>query len=102
MTVHTIWLRRIHKWVGLVIGLQMLPLLLFELAWKSVWMLAIGLPLRSAGALDAGTRQTWNDCLISIVIFLLVIPWGYVLTHYVKQPGAPWRTRPARAVQSPV
>lgn len=24
MTVHTIWLRRIHKWVGLVIGVQML------------------------------------------------------------------------------
>ena len=87
--------------LGLRYPLQMLPLLLFELAWKSVWMLAIGLPLRSAGALDAGTRQTWNDCLISIVIFLLVIPWGYVLTHYVKAPGAPWRSRSARAVQSP-
>ena len=24
MTVHTIWLRRIHKWVGLVIGVQVL------------------------------------------------------------------------------
>ena len=24
MTVHTIWLRRIHKWIGLIIGIQML------------------------------------------------------------------------------
>jgi hypothetical protein len=86
--------------VGLRYPLQMLPLLLFELVWKSIWILAFGLPLRSAGALDAGTRQTWNDCLISIVLFLLVIPWSYVLDRYVRQPGAPWRSTSARAAQS--
>ena len=86
--------------VGLRYPLQMLPLLLFELVWKSIWVLVIGLPLWSAGELTAGTRQTWNDCLISIVLFLVVIPWGYVLDHYVKQPGAPWRRHSARPVRS--
>ena len=86
--------------LGLRYPLQMLPLLLFELVWKSIWLLAIGLPLWSAGAFDAGTRQTWNDCLISIVIFLLVIPWGYVLNQYLRQPGSPWRSHSARPVQS--
>lgn len=76
--------------VGLRYPLQMLPLLLFELVWKSIWILAIGLPLWSADQLDAATRQTWNDCLFGIVLFLLVIPWGYVLTHYVSQPGDRW------------
>lgn len=39
---------------------QMLPLLLFELVWNSTWLLAIGLPLWTAGAFDADTRQTWR------------------------------------------
>jgi hypothetical protein len=86
--------------LGIRYPLQMLPLLFFELTWKSIWMLAFGLPLRSAGELDAATRQTWNDCLISIVLFLLVIPWGYVFNHYVRQPGAPWRRSSAVPVQS--
>jgi hypothetical protein len=84
--------------LGLRYPLQMLPLLFFELLWKSIWVLAIGLPLWSAGALDTGTRETWTDCLISIVIFLLVIPWGYVLSHYVRQPGARWSSRSAHSV----
>src|ERR687898_669467 len=69
---------------------------LLALVWKSTWLLAIGLPLWSTGAFDAGTRQTWNDCLISIVIFLLVIPWGYVLNQYLRQPGSPWRSHSTR------
>ncbi|HEX2250227.1 MAG TPA: hypothetical protein VHH32_07740 [Gemmatimonadales bacterium] len=85
--------------LGLRYPLQMLPLLLFELVWKSIWMIAFGIPLRLAGELDAATRQTWNDCLITIVLFLLVIPWGYVLNNYVRKPGAPWRSRSAPAAQ---
>lgn len=76
---------------GLRYPLQMLPLLLFELVWKSTWVLAIGLPQWSAGALDAGEQETWRDCLIGIVLVLVVIPWGYVWTHYVRLPGDPWR-----------
>src|SRR3990170_8498600 len=77
--------------LGLRYPLQMLPLLLFELVWKSIWVLAIGLPLWFAGAFNAGTQETWNDCLVSIVLFLVAIPWGYVLANYVMQPGDRWR-----------
>jgi hypothetical protein len=86
--------------LGLRYPLQMLPLLFFELLWKSIWVLAIGLPLWSAGELDAATRQTWTDCLISIVLFLLVIPWGYVLSHYLRQPADPWTSKSAHSAQA--
>jgi hypothetical protein len=27
----------------------------------------------------------------SSIVFGLIIPWGYVWRHYVKQPGDRWR-----------
>lgn len=84
--------------VGLRYPLKMLPLLLFELLWKAIWLLVIGLPLWSAGAFDAGTRQTWNDCLVGVVLFVLVIPWRYVFESYVRAPGDRWRNVPPSEV----
>ncbi len=80
--------------MGIRYPLKMLPLLFFELAWKSIWVLAIGLPLWSSNQMDANTRETWNACLMGVVLFPLVIPWGYVLRTYVKQAGDRWTKRP--------
>jgi hypothetical protein len=80
--------------------LKMLPLLLFELAWKTTWVLSFGLPLWSAGRLDADTAETLRACLLGVVLVPLLMPWGYVWKQYVAAPGDPWRTpvRRTRAV----
>src|SRR5689334_5183194 len=83
--------------LGVRYPLQMLPLLLFELAWKSIWLISFALPLWSAHDIDAGTRETIKACLMGIVIFPISIPWGYVFAHYVKQPGERWKARTAQA-----
>lgn len=83
--------------LGLRYPLAMLPLLFFELAWKTIWVVAIGLPLWRADALTDATRATWFDCVFGIVIVLLAVPWPYVARHWVRRPGEPWRrptTRP--------
>lgn len=77
--------------IGIRYPLQMLPLMFFELAWKSVWMLAIGLPAWSAGTMDENMQETFKACLMGVVLFPLVIPWGYAYTHYVKRPGDRWK-----------
>lgn len=77
--------------LGLRYPIQLLPLLLFELTWKAVWVLAIGLPLWRAGRLDVATHETWIACLVGLVIFPLAIPWGYALRHYVLARGDRWR-----------
>lgn len=76
--------------LGLRYPVGMLPLLLFELAWKCIWVLAIGLPLWSGGRLDAGTEETLYACLMGIVLVPLVIPWRYVFARYLIAPGDPW------------
>jgi hypothetical protein len=82
---------------GVRYPLKMLPLLLFELVWKSIWVVAIGLPLWLSHGFDAGTRETWNDCLFGIVLVALVLPWRYALTQYALLPGDRWTRRVAPA-----
>lgn len=73
--------------LGLRYPIKMLPLLFFELIWKAIWVIAYGLPLWSAGKLDASTGETMMACVMGLVIFPLAIPWGYTFRHYLKAPA---------------
>jgi hypothetical protein len=75
---------------GLRYPLQMLPILLFELAWKTIWLLDYGLPQRMAGVNTQVFKEDFKMIALGPVIFILVIPWGYVFRHYLKKPGARW------------
>lgn len=83
--------------LGLRYPLQMLPLLLFETAWKAIWLLAIGLPLWRAGRLDPAHAQTFQDCAFGVVLMAIVLPWPYLWANYVRRPGDRWRARERRA-----
>ncbi|HUG41269.1 MAG TPA: hypothetical protein VMM12_12335 [Longimicrobiales bacterium] len=76
--------------LGLRYPLKMLPLLLFELIWKTTWLVTIGLQLRGSGQLEGAFRETWFANLMGLVIFSLAIPWGYVIREYVRKPGDRW------------
>lgn len=76
--------------LGLRYPLTMLPLLMFELAWKLIWMLAYGLPQWSSGQQPPTFAEDFFNIALGAIL-LFVIPWGYVWRHYVKRPGARWR-----------
>ncbi len=79
--------------LGIRYPLKLLPLLFFELVWKSMWVLMWGLPLWSTGQLTPDRQETLIACLVGIVLVPLVMPSGDVLNRYVKAPGDPWRKR---------
>jgi hypothetical protein len=79
--------------LGIRYPLKMLPLLFFELLWKSIWILVFGLPLLLSGQLDPGTTETLTSALTGVVLVPLVMPWGYVLKQYVKAPGDRWGSK---------
>jgi hypothetical protein len=85
--------------LGVRYPLQMLPLLLFEFLWKAIWLITVALPLRLVGEFDAARAETAMACIMGVVIVLIVVPWPYVYTHYVKKSGNPWRY--AAAVPAP-
>lgn len=77
--------------LGLRYPAKMLPLLLFELVWKTIWVAAFGVPLWLTHQLDVDTAETMKACLMGVVLVPLVLPWGYVIRHYVRARGDRWR-----------
>lgn len=73
--------------LGIRYPLKMLPVLLLQLLYKSIWLIAVYLPLRSAGQSTDLTKVM----VMGVVADLIVIPWPYVLATYVKNRGDRWR-----------
>jgi hypothetical protein len=76
--------------VGVRYPLQMLPLMIYELLWKTVWLLGIWLPLWLAGQVDADTHQSFFE-IAPIVVVIPFIPWRYVFAKFIQAPGDRWR-----------
>jgi hypothetical protein len=76
--------------MGLRYPLRMLPILLFEVAWKLTWLGVVALPLWSANKLEGATLEQTGK-ILWVVIIIAVIPWRHVLTHYVLARGEAWR-----------
>jgi hypothetical protein len=76
--------------LGIRYPVKMLPLMFFELVWKTIWVVVFGLPLWRSGQMDAETAETMKACLMG-AIFFFVIPWGYVWRNYVMASGDRWR-----------
>ena len=77
--------------VGLRYPLQMLPLLMFELVWKLMWLIDFGVPQWSSGQLPPTFGKDFQAIAMGVMLMPLVIPWGYVYHHYVRQPADRWR-----------
>jgi hypothetical protein len=76
--------------LGIRYPLQMLPLMLYELAWKTIWMASIAFPAWVSDRMTPDLEDLFFDC-VGVVIVFFVIPWRYVWARYVQQPGEPWR-----------
>jgi len=78
-----IWLL---AFLGLRYPLQLLPLLMFEFAWKSVWMLKYGLPQYVSGEMPPTWAGDFQAIAAGIILMPIVIPWGHVYRRYIKGP----------------
>jgi len=76
--------------LGFRYPLKMLPLLIFELTWKAIYLLAFALPLWRSHQIDANTAADIRG-VVMVVIFLPLIPWGYVWREYVVADGDRWK-----------
>ncbi len=76
--------------LGLRYPVQMLPVLLFELVWKAIYLVAFALPMWSAHQITAAAAEDIK-AVVMVVIFLPLIPWRYVFAQYVLKRGDRWK-----------
>jgi hypothetical protein len=76
---------------GLRYPLKMLPLLFFEVTWKTIWLIAVAFPVWLHHApIDDELAATIQACLM-VLPFYLIIPWRYVGVNFIQQSGDRWR-----------
>ena len=75
--------------LGIRYPLQMLPVLLWELTWKTLWLTVVALPAWRAGPLEPEMLE--NLFAVGVVVIIpIAMPWGHALKKYLKQPGDRW------------
>ncbi len=79
--------------LGIRYPLRMLPILLFEVTWKLIWLGIVALPAWLSHDLD-GALRTEAGAVALVVVIIAVIPWSYVVAQFVNAPADPWRRRP--------
>jgi hypothetical protein len=73
----------------------MLPVLLFELVWKVLWLLASGIPAWRGPGLDDYAFALFVPCIAAAIVVPVIIPWDVVYRLYIRAPADPWRSRVA-------
>lgn len=75
--------------LGLRYPQRMLPILLFEVGWKLIWLGVVALPLWLDGNLTGATREQ-AAAVLWVVIVIAVIPWRHVASQFVMARGERW------------
>jgi hypothetical protein len=76
--------------LGLRYPVQMLPVLLFEVVWKAIYLIAFAYPAWSAHQITPAMAEDIKA--VSLVVILLpLIPWRYIFTQYVIKLGDRWK-----------
>ena len=71
--------------------LQTLPLALFGLAWKTVWVFALWRRLWYERETTAAVDSTFFEIALGVAMAPIVAPWTYVYPHYFKAPPKRWK-----------
>ena len=70
--------------LGLIHPLRMLPIMLFVIFYKVLWLVVIALPLWYAGTLAASPANGMAQTFLWVWVPIVAVPWGYVWRTYVR------------------
>ena len=69
--------------LGVFHPVKMIPILLLEIFYKSLWLILVAYPLWQAGKLAGSAAEGETYVFLPVVVVILIIPWGYVFRTYV-------------------
>jgi hypothetical protein len=72
--------------LGLINPLKMLPIILFEIFYKSIWLVIVAYPLWSTNQLAGSPAEPLTNAFLWLPLPLIATPWPYVFKTYFSFP----------------
>jgi hypothetical protein len=69
--------------LGLFHPLKMLPLVVFQIFYKLIWLFVVAYPLWSANALAGSEAEELTGAFIWVILPIVAVPWRFWVTHYM-------------------
>lgn len=68
---------------GLFKPLKWLPIVLFMIFYKTLWLIVVAYPLWRANELTGSPSEEMANIFIAAPFLILIVPWKYVIENYV-------------------
>lgn len=68
---------------GLIHPLRWLPIVMFEILYKIIWLVVVAYPLWSANQLAGSSAEEMTNVFKWVLLPIVAVPWGYAFRTYV-------------------
>jgi hypothetical protein len=72
--------------LGMINPLKMLPIIMFEIFYKSIWLIVVAYPLWSTHKLAGSPAEAMTYLFLWLPLPLLAMPWAYAFRTYFSFP----------------
>jgi len=69
--------------LGLIHPLKMLPIMMFTIGYKTLWLIVVAYPLWRDNALAGSPAEAMTRVFLWTPVLFIAVPWGYVIRNYV-------------------
>ena len=69
--------------IGIFHTVKMIPIMLLEIVYKTIWLILVALPLFLDGNLSDDTTDGMIYPFLFVILPLIFVPWGYVVKKYI-------------------
>ncbi len=69
--------------LGLIHPLKMLPLMLFMIFYKVIWLFAVAYPLWRTNQLAGSPAEEMAYTYLWVILPIIAVPWKYVFQNYI-------------------
>lgn len=80
--------------IGVFRPLKMLPIVVFMVLYKSLWLLAVAYPLWASNQLAGSPAEGMARVFMWVPVAIVAVPWKYFFTAYVLTPAESVRRAP--------
>ena len=74
----------LFAFIGIFHTVKMIPIMLLEIVYKTIWLILVALPLFLDGNLSDDTTDGMIYPFLFVILPLIFVPWGYVVKKYIK------------------